>query len=181
ILLRMSNLVGPLVKNIENIHKKLNDPEVFPKRANNSENALLLATRDKLRTVLAWQSAQLDIINGFVQTQQMHQMQHDGFGYLSAMSGSDIKGNSSAISTPDPLYNDQNLQAGLTDSSSPVIDVSMIPGLQVGYNPLTRLIAGVRYVQRMTGVHEQHVAQDVTTATRICAPRLHLVPVTPQP
>ncbi len=181
ILLRMSNMVGPLVKNIQVIKEKLNDPEVFPRQATNQESALLLATRQKLNDILQWQNAQLDIVNGFVQTQQMHQMQYDGFGYLGAVNVPDTKLNPTATPTPNSLYIDKNLQAGLSNSVSPAIDFAMIPGLRLGYNPLSNLIAGVHYAQHMTHIQEQHAAVNVMTATRICSPGARLVPVTPHP
>ena len=184
-LLRMENLVGPLTANILAIQKKLDDPEVFPKHARNEEERTMLKIRDDLRKTLAAQSFQLDVINGFVQTQQLHQMQHEGFGYINAINGQDMKSRPMATPTPGPFSADQRFSAGL-DQPEHVIDPSTIPGLTLGYNPITRLVGAMHYVQKEGQSNEQHAAASVMRGVQRCqaltAPRKPTeVIITPHP
>src|ERR1700678_107542 len=78
---RLNNLVTPLVQNTLAIQKLLEDPSIFPPKAQNADDQRLIAIKDQLLKTLATQQASLDIINGFVQTQQLGEMQHEGFGY----------------------------------------------------------------------------------------------------
>lgn len=168
-LLRMSNLVGPLVANIQAARAKLDDPNAFPGQANNINDQLSLKIRKDLQRAIALQSVSLDIINGFVQTQQMHQIQNEGTEYIGAINTSDVK-QANGLPTPNPLYHDSQLQAGV--KSDPYsMDPTMIPGLTLGYNPISRLVGVMKWTQHAAKAREQHVASDVMIATQMCAPK----------
>lgn len=183
-LLRMENIVGPLTGNILAIQKKLDDPEVFPKHPRNEEERMMLKMRDDLRKTLAAQSFQLDVINGFVQTQQLHQMQYEGFGFINAINQPDVKSNPFATPTPGPFSQDQQLKAGLEQQQF-VIDPSTIPGLSLGYNPITRLVGAMQYVAKQSQGDEQRAAQSVVQSVRRCdafsGPKKPQVIFTPHP
>ena len=147
-VMHLENLVTPLVQNTLAIQKLLDDPSVFPSDPKTPEDKQLVGIKNEALKALANQQASIDIINGFVDTQQLGQMQHEGFGYLSAMTGNNAPGQSSndlnsITGTPNPqgkpqVFDDTALQAGLQPNQYE-IDLSKIPGLAVGYNPVSSL------------------------------------------
>ncbi|MGR4064516.1 MAG: hypothetical protein ACLQPV_03620 [Vulcanimicrobiaceae bacterium] len=176
-LLRMENLVSPLANNSIAIQQALNDPALFPPAARNPDDETLLAMRDKLLQAWASQNLSLDIINGFVATQQMGDLQHADEGMLSQMSAPDTTKGNNTPPTANPLLSDPN-QAGLP-ADPYVINPATIPGLTLGYNPVTRLAEGLKWTQAQTAERERTATQVVLQTTALCS--AHAPAPTPTP
>ena len=176
-LVRLSNLVIPIADNAIAIEKLLNDPNVFPPNERTSDDKQKNELKKQLLASLAQQEASLDIINGFVETQNLADMQHEGFGFLNAIASSDSsKSPNSALSniapTPDPLgrpgaFDDTLINAGLPTNPYE-IDITKIPGLTLGYNPLSKLKEGVEFTQSESKRTEGTLATTVIAAAHTC-------------
>ena len=179
-LLRMENLVGPLANNIIAIKKQLEDPELFPPAAQNGDQATALKMKDQLLRALATQEAALDVINGFVQTQQMGDLQHADDALIKSISqSSDVRSNNPTVfDTPNPIYNDSNY-AGLKPTSY-TIDPATLPGLTLGYNPVTRLHDALTWTQGETKSREDTAAETVTKVAQVCGAGANATP-SPKP
>jgi hypothetical protein len=182
---RLNNLVTPLVQNTLAIQKLLEDPSIFPPKAQNADDQRLIAIKDQLLKTLATQQASLDIINGFVQTQQLGEMQHEGFGYLQAITGQNtapgetsqggmnqspqmpIVGAVAPVSQTPQAFDDLVLQAGLQPNQYE-IDPTKIPGLAVGYNQIGKLKDGLEWTQDESKKAETPLAQSVVNAAKLC-------------
>ncbi|HTU71497.1 MAG TPA: hypothetical protein VMF11_14430 [Candidatus Baltobacteraceae bacterium] len=184
-VLHLENLVQPLVQNALAIQKLLEDPSVFPAVAQNPDDARLIQIKTQMLKALADQQASIDIINGFVDTQQLSGMQHEGFGYLSSINTGPNGQADPALQqlvgpTPDPtkpeMFDNLALNAGLTPNSYE-IDPTRIPGLALGYNPIRRLKDGVVWTQDQSKKHEAPLADTIITTTKYCDSQ----PATPSP
>jgi len=168
-LLGMENLVSPIANNIIAIKKVLDSPALTQGTGMADDDKRLAQIRDKLLRALATQSAALDIINGFVDTQQLADIQHSGQEYISAMNQSDIIGKAAGqgLSTPMPGTYDPN-QAGLP-ADPYTINLANVPGLTLGYNPVTRLIDALHWTIAQTQSHENEAAKAVLASAALCA------------
>lgn len=177
-LLGMENLVSPIANNIIATKKMLDSPALVNGTGNPEDDAQLKAMREKLLQAVAEQNAALDLIGGFVATQQMGDLQHAGQEYISAMNQSDFTGgrSSGATPTPNPLFVNPN-QAGLPANPYD-IDLANIPGLTLGYNPLTRVLDALQWTIGQTKTRENDAATAVMTAHQLCAGP---APATPKP
>ena len=178
-VVQLGNLVRPLVDNILATQKLLEDPSVFPRNPQTDEEKRRADLKAKALEALAAQQASLDIINGFVETQELAGMQHDGFGYIGAITGS---GNTTIESskhstliggpTPDPLnrpaqFDDTAINAGLTPNPYEY-NLPNVPGLALGYNPVSRLREGVEWTQSEGGKSEKRLAKTVIETAKMC-------------
>jgi hypothetical protein len=168
-LLGMENLVSPIANNIIAIKKMLDTPELTQGTGNPEDDKQLQQIRDKLLKALATQNSALDIISGFVATQQMGDLQHAGQEYIAAMNQSDQTGgrHSSATPTPNPLLVDTD-QAGLPPNPYD-INLAAVPGLTLGYNPVTRLLEALHWTIQETSVRENEAAKSVMNGAAECA------------
>jgi hypothetical protein len=203
---RLNNLVTPLVQNSLAIQKLLEDPDVFPTTAHSDDDKRLIDLKTKMLKSLATQQASLDIINGFVETQQLGEMQHEGFGYMHAITGqygtpgqpsapgpNQEPGNQGQIvggstqtnvnqNTPGD-FDDLVLQAGLSPNQYE-FDPTQIPGLQVGYNQIGKLKEGLEWTQDQSKKSEGPLSQAIVSAAADCggqAPGARQAPATPSP
>lgn len=169
-------LVSPLANNVLAIQKLLEDPSVFPPNPLTEDDKQKDQLKKQLMQSLAQQQAALDIINGFVDTQNLASMQHDGFGYIGAMIGNDQRGQSSRAyndltATPDPTkpqpFDDTVIRAGLPTNPWE-IDLTRIPGLSLGYNPVNNLKQGVEWTQGQSKKTESQLAKTVIQTVQIC-------------
>jgi hypothetical protein len=197
---RLGTLVNPLVQNSLAIQKLLEDPDVFPNAAHNDDDKRLMDMKAKMLKTLATQQASLDIINGFVQTQELSSMQHEGFGYMRAITGQNIttpgqnqqpginqspqtqpEGAASQVNTTPSNFDDLALQAGLNPNPYE-FDPTQIPGLAVGYNPIAKLKEGVEWTQDQSKKDEGPLAQSIISASQACgAQEPGQAPATPSP
>lgn len=178
-VVRLENLVSPLVNNILSIQKMLDDPSVFPAVAQNDDDKRLIDLKQKMLATLASQQASLDIINGFVQTQNLAGMQHEGFGYIGAITGSgmtSIKPDASSpigpVSTPNPQgapqpFDNTLINAGLATNPYEM-DLTKIPGLALGYNPVSKLKDGLDYTQADAQKNESRLGKTVYDTIKLC-------------
>jgi hypothetical protein len=179
-VLRLQDLVTPLVNNVLAIQKMLENPSVFPPSANTEDAQRLDDLKQKMFAALASQQAALDIINGFVDTQQLADMQHAGFGYIAEIAGEGSGSGASSENqilaqtigpTPDPMhpqvFDNTALQAGLSPNPYE-IDLARIPGLALGYNPIGRLREGLKWTQATGKKSEAALARTVFQTIALC-------------
>lgn len=167
-LLGMENLVSPIAQNIIAIQKMLDSPALTRGTGNAEDDKRLKAIREKLLKALATQNAALDIINGFVDTQQLADIQHSGQEYISAVNQKDVIGSHSGQGTPTPFPGTYNPnQAGLGPNPY-AIDLANIPGLTLGYNPVTRLLDGLHWTIAETKTRENDAANAVMESASLC-------------
>lgn len=167
-LLGMENLIGPIANNSIAIQKILDSPELTHGTGSAEDDQRLAEIRAKLLRALATQQASLDIISGFVDTQQLADVQHSGQEYISQINQhSDFTG-ASAQTTPTPMPQFANPnQAGLPQNPYN-IDLANVPGLTLGYNPVTRLLEGLNWTISETQKREGDAAKAVLDSAALC-------------
>lgn len=166
-LLGMENLVSPIANNIIATQKMLDSTALTQGTGNVEDDKQLQDIRTKLLKALATQQAALDIISGFVATQQMGDLQHAGQEYIDAMNQPDTTGaGRGATPTPNPLMNDPN-QAGLPANPYD-LNLAAIPGLTLGYNPVTRLLEALHWTIQETQTRENDAAKTVMASAAQC-------------
>ena len=161
----MENLIRPIANNIIAIQTTLDSPELLHGTGRADDDQRLHEIREQLLKALAAQNASLDIISGFVDTQQMADLQHAGQAYISSMGQPDIK----TPGTPgpiNPLAANPNT-AGLPQNPY-YIDPATIPGLTLGYNPMTRLIDALHWTIQATAQRENDAAKSVMSNAALC-------------
>lgn len=163
-LQQMSYLVLPTARNLISSQTLLDDPKFTNTTGSSSDDAALAQIRKQLLQTIALQSASLDLINGFVQTMQMGEIQHAGEEYLGAIQGSDTVGQPISA-TPNP-WQDPNTP-GITPNPYS-LDVSQIPGLSVGYNPISHVVDGLAWLQSETTKSEDAAAKSISAALSQC-------------
>lgn len=174
-LLGIENLIRPIANNIIAIQTTLDSPELMHGTGLPEDDKRLQEIRQKLLKALATQSASLDIISGFVDTQQMADLQHAGQGYIASVNQPDTTHGQMATPTPDPLTYNPNY-AGLPPNPYQ-IDLANVPGLTLGYNPVTRLIDGLHWTMDQTATRENEAANAVMSSAALCSNE----PVAPPP
>jgi hypothetical protein len=187
-VMHMEGLIGPLVQNTQAIERYLNDP-ILKRRPVSDTDKQLIEMRQHLLAVLAQQKQALDLISGFVDTQQLGELQAAGNDYNKAINGSDVGSKSqgpNAASTPavaPTTAPNEILNAGLP--SSPSDPRSTDPrysgtGNSVGYNPLKVFDQQVGVYQQGISDSENRAAQVVVKAAVECGgtvpPPAHVVP-----
>jgi hypothetical protein len=163
-LQQMSYLVSPIAQNIIAAQKALTDEKMQASTGNPTDDAKLQKIKNQLMETIAFQSASLDLINGFVTTQQMGDLQHAGTEYLSQMEGYDSTAQITR-QTPNP-YQDPNTP-GLPQNPYD-FDPTSIPGLIVGYNPLSRIVDAMHWLKTETTKREDAVASNIDAALAAC-------------
>ncbi|HET7815748.1 MAG TPA: hypothetical protein VFL13_15410 [Candidatus Baltobacteraceae bacterium] len=175
---RLEGLVGPLVKNTQSIEQLLNDP-VYAKRAQNDNDKQLLTLRAQLKTILDQQKAALDLISGFVDTEQLGELKAAGHEYDSAINGGATPQPSTNASnynnqgtspsaTPDPILN-----AGVGSQNDPNSTHANDPRYQgtnnaLGYNPLNAFDQQMLAYQSQIAQSESHATITVMRAVPVC-------------
>lgn len=142
-LQRMSYLVIPIARNIIAAQTLLDDQKLLAPTGNPADDAKLAQIKAQLLETIAFQSASLDLINGFVQTQQMGDLQHFGEEDLSGIQGRDTTLQLQQA-TPNP-WQDPNTP-GLAPNPY-AFDPTTVPGLAVGYNPLKKIMDGMEWLK----------------------------------
>ncbi len=165
-LLGMENLIRPIANNIIAIQTLLDSPQLTKGTGREEDDQHLRDIRAKLLKALAAQNASLDIISGFVDTQQMADLQHAGQGYISSISQPDSRNASTATPAPNPLTSNPNY-AGLAPNPY-VIDPTTIPGLTLGYNPVTRLLDALTWTIDQAQNRENDAAKAVMSSAVLC-------------
>jgi hypothetical protein len=131
-VVRLERLIDPLVKNTQAIERLLNDP-IYPLHAVSQSDQDLLDMRTRLQEVLAQQKRALDLVSGFVDTQQMGELQNAGHEYDSATAPN--RQSSPPPSAPTSPPNDI-LSAGIPNPQRSNDPRFTPTNSLVGYNPL---------------------------------------------
>jgi hypothetical protein len=171
----MENLIRPIANNIIAIQTALDSPELLNGTGRPEDDKRLREIRDKLLQALAAQNASLDIISGFVDTQQMADLQHAGEAYINSISSPDINRTAASPSPVNP-YQSGTAYAGLPPNPY-TIDLATIPGLTLGYNPVTRLLDALHWTMGAAATRENDAATAVMSSAALCN---NVVP-SPQP
>lgn len=192
-VMHMESLIGPLVQNTQAIERYLNDP-ILKRKATTDSDKQLIEMRKHLQAVLDQQKNALDLISGFVDTQQMGELQAAGHEYDKALSGSDQAGKGqrpTAVSTPAAAPTTEPnslLNAGLatTPSDSRNNDPRYSgTNNSVGYNPLKAFDQQVGVYQQAIGASENLAAKAVIAAVPQCGgtvpPAAQVVTPSPKP
>jgi hypothetical protein len=163
----MENLIRPIANNIIAIQTTLDSPELRNGTGRPEDDQRLHEIRDKLLKALAVQNASLDLISGFVDTQQMADLQHAGEAYISSMNAPDTN---RTVASPSPVnpYAASTNYAGLAPNPY-TIDLATIPGLTLGYNPVTRLLDALRWTIDTTATRENDAAKAVMSSATLCS------------
>ncbi len=174
-LLGMENLIRPIANNIIAIQTILDSPQLTKGTGREDDDKRLSDIRAKLLQALAAQNASLDIISGFVDTQQMADLQHADEGYISSIAQPDDPNAQIATPAPNPLTANPNY-AGLPPNPYS-IDPASIPGLTLGYNPVTRLQDALTWTISQAQTRENEAAKAVMASAVLCGN----VQATPEP
>lgn len=166
-LLQMENLIRPIANNIIAIQTILDSPELQTGSGPAEDQQRVHEIRDKLLQALAAQNASLDIISGFVDTQAMANLQHAGEAYISSMNTPDTTTKLASPGPVNPLQTDPNY-AGLPPNPY-YIDPVTIPGLTLGYNPVTRLTGALHWTIDTTATRENDAAKAVMSSAAMCS------------
>lgn len=177
---RMESLITPMVANVSSIERLLDQPGAFPAVARTAEDRKMLAMRDQLRSVLAQQKNALNLISGFVDTQQLGELQQEGTRYNAALTTADVRAGNSANpspANPNSPTNTSNsstsgdaglLNAGLSDSTKKGDPRFKDNGMLVGANPLTPFVQAVGIFQERIGVTERKTAKTILASVSLC-------------
>ncbi len=163
-LQQMSYLVSPIAQNLLSAQKLLDAAELIAPTGNPNDDRQLQQIKNQLLETISFQSASLDLINGFVATQQMGELQHAGEEYIAEISGNDMA-HQIPTPTPNPL---QDPNAPGLPQNPYNVDLAAVPGLAVGYNPLTRIVGGLQWLQSETTKRENLAATSITSALKAC-------------
>jgi hypothetical protein len=163
-LQQMSYLVSPIAQNIINAQRMLDDLSRMPPTGDPAADKKLAAIRAQLLQTIASQSASLDLINGFVATQQMGELQHAGQEFIGQIAGNETT-TTMIQQSPSPIQ-DPNTP-GLSPNPY-TVDLTAVPGLAVGYNPLSRIVGAVHWLQDQTAKQENAAAASITNTMKEC-------------
>jgi hypothetical protein len=168
---RLETLIGPLVKNTQAVDKLLSDPYAFPKVAYSDDDQKLLQMRDQLRAVNAQQKKVLDVISGFVDTQQLGELQAAGHEYDAALKASPNNNgqtpNPAPTAPPAPILNAGVNNAG-NDPARAADPRYKNTDSVVGANPLNVFENAIASYQQDIAGSEQDAAKTVVSAVPLC-------------
>jgi hypothetical protein len=164
-LQQMSYLVIPIARNLIAAQTLLDDVKLIEPTGNRADDQTLRKIKSQLLETIAFQSASLDLINGFVETQQLGELQHVGEEYLGSINGTETPTAPIVKITPNP-WQDPNTP-GLAPNPY-AFDPATVPGLAVGYNPLTRIMDGLQWLRSETQKREDSAGKTISAALSQC-------------
>lgn len=175
---RLERLIGPLVQNTNAIEKLLADPYVFPKVPISDSDKQLLAIRAYLQQVVAQQKNALDVISGFVNTEQLGDLQAAGNQYQQMLNGgtpSNATHGESAqqagIAPTPPPSGVLNAGVGAVGTANPARTNDprfQETGNVVGHNPLDAFDQAIAQYQSELQGSEGQAADLVVKALPLC-------------
>jgi len=163
-LQQMSYLVIPIARNLIAAQTLLDSVKLIEPTGNAEDDATIQRMKAQLLETIAYQSATLDLINGFVQTQQMGELQHVGEEYIGEIQGGDMT-TPVVKNTPNP-WQDPNAP-GLPPNPY-VLDPAQIPGLALGYNPLSKVMDGLQWLMTETQKREDVASKTISAVVTAC-------------
>ncbi len=175
-LQRMEQLVPSLAQNVIGVQKVIES--LSKPTGDAADDARLKAIHEELLKAVAMQSVSLDLINGFVQTQQLGDIQHAGEEFLSSINATETTGRRlRPAKALDPF------SATMQDPNSPglppnpySVDVAAMPGLSIGYNPVSRVVSVLQSVREETAAREKDLANSVAAVATLCGVNLQHSP-----
>ncbi|MBV9719567.1 MAG: hypothetical protein JOZ77_09610 [Candidatus Eremiobacteraeota bacterium] len=165
-LQHMEALVPRLAQNVIAVQKIVENTTLANPTGDAADDKRLQQIREELMKTLGLQSASLDLINGFVTTQQLGDIQHAGEEYLGALQGGGVEATAAPPPGPNALMQDPN-QPGLPPNPYS-FDVLAMPGLSVGYNPVSRIVDALQYIRGATTSRENQLASTVSSVAASC-------------
>lgn len=177
-IMHLENFVRPMVNNVSEIKRILNEPGAFPRFAHSEQEKQVLLMRAQLLAVLADQEKALDLVSGLVDTQQLGQLQAGGNELAKSMSAPDVKTVGSgpqpaAKPNPVPTTNPSDLlNAGLPDKSRATDPRFQNTDSVVGHNPLYAFAQQVAVIQRSIDTNEGVAAKSIIAAVTQCGGHL---------
>ncbi len=178
---RVERLITPLVQNTAAIEKLLSDPYVFPRVPISESDRQLLEIRAYLKQVVAQQKRALDVISGFVDTEQLGQIQQAGSDALKITQTREVPGVQGgngpqsaqavgAAPTPPPS---EILNAGVRQTPQQLSDPALQDtGMTVGHNPLDVFDQAIGMYQQELQSSEGQAADLVVKALPLCGGRV---------
>lgn len=171
-VMRLEQLVGPLVANTQRVDELLNNGSSFPRSVHSSDDRQLLKMRAQLQAINDRQKQALDVISGFVATEQMAELQSAGHEMDSQLRP-DTK---NQMASPGPLSptppTPAILNAGVNNSSN---DPSRqydprykVTGSLLGANPLNAFGEAISSYQVQIAQNEDAAAKSVLEAVPLC-------------
>ena len=168
---RLESLIGPLVKNTQAVDKLLSDPYAFPKVAYSDDDQKLLQMRNQLRVVNEQQKKALDVISGFVDTQQLGELQAAGHEYDAALRANGTNRgqtpNPAPTAPPAPILN-AGVNNASNDPTRAVDPQYKNTDSLVGANPLNVFETAIASYQQDIAGSEQDAAKTVVSAVPLC-------------
>jgi|GEM_PF-686211 len=178
-VMHLERLIQPLVQNTQMIEKLLNDP-IYAHKPQSEQDRELLQIRAHLAAVLEEQKHALDLVSGFVDTQQLGELQAAGHEYDKAINSSDTtsqsrNGSSGSSQTPNlaPTTAPADiLNAGVTnaqnDPGRKYDPRFQNTGSQLGYNPLNAFDQQMEVYQVNISHSEDLASQTILKAVPQC-------------
>jgi hypothetical protein len=168
-VMHLEQLITPLVKNTQEVDNLLNNPYAFPKTARSQDEKRLLQMRAQLQAVNDQQKKALDVISGFVDTQQLGELQAEGHEYDAAINNT---GQRSPPPNPAPsAAPNEVLNAGLDTSKDPARQMDpryLNSDSTLGNNPLNVFENAIVSYQHDIQSSEQDAAKSVVQAVPLC-------------
>lgn len=163
----MTDLVPVLAHNTIEIQTILTNSSLAQVNGDTPDAKALEQIRNQLLKTLAMQRDSLDLINGFVQTQQLGDIQHAGEEYLSTINATGLTNSAPEPgSTSNPAFQEPNAP-GLAPNPK-VLETGDIPGLAVGYNPVAIVADALEWVRGQTSDNENDVAKSLAAIGESC-------------
>ena len=171
-VMRLEQLIGPLVSNTQRVDELLNNGSSFPRVAHSNDDRTLMKMRAQLQAVNDQQKHALDVISGFVATEQMAELQAAGHE-MDSVTRPNIK---SQMPTPGPLSPTPGtpaiLNAGVgnnqLDPARQLDPRYKTTGSTLGYNPLNAFGDAIVSYQQQISQKEDVAAKSVLEAVPIC-------------
>jgi len=185
-VMRLEKLISPLVKNTQATEQALRDT-IYPRKPQSNTDKQLLQIRAHLAQVLEEQKRALDLVSGFVDTQQLGELQAAGHEYDKSISG-----NETTTKTPNNSNNTPNtsptappadiLNAGVSNANNdPARKYDpryTNTGSQLGYNPLNVFDQQMEQYQMQISQSENLATQAIMKAVPQCGGQ---IPAPPAP
>lgn len=181
---RLDQLIGPLVANTERVDELLNNGSAFPRVAHSNDDRKLLKMRTELQAINDQQKHALDVISGFVATEQLGELQAAGHE-MDAAVAPDVK---NQMATPAPVAPQAStppiLNAGVGNSNDPTR--AMDPRYKntdstLGANPLKTFGNAITSYQQEISQREDVAAKSVLEAVPLCGGHVPAQEAPPSP
>jgi hypothetical protein len=172
-VLRLERLIAPLVANSKAVRQLLDDPQAFSNAVHDPSYQHVLQMRAYLQSALAEQQRALDVISGFVDTEQMGELQQAGKHYYDLAARGDLAGQNAPTPAPAGPQAEPNavLNAGMPDPQRSTDPRYFNADSPFQNNPLNGFSLAIAAYQAQIAVPEQKAATIVFASVRQCGGR----------